>query len=164
MTGVQTCALPISCGTTYHYRAFATTIDGTGYSDDATFTTSDCSEEVEEGQQSTPVVISTGTYVGRKSLPKTPSKVNGAHDEDKKGNNISCTPFTTLMKIGSKQGEVSKLQQTLNTLGFNTGPVDGWFGNLTNTGVKAFQASQSIDADGIVGPVTRGKLNGFCGN
>lgn len=75
---------------------------------------------------------------------------------------ISCVPIANLMKLGSRQGEVSKLQQTLNSLGFNVGPVDGWFGNLTNSGVKAFQASQNIDDDGIVGPITRSKLNQYC--
>lgn len=33
---------PISCGTLYHYRAFATNTDGTGYGADETFTTSAC--------------------------------------------------------------------------------------------------------------------------
>lgn len=32
----------LSCGTTYHYRAFATNGDGTGYGSDSTFTTSSC--------------------------------------------------------------------------------------------------------------------------
>ena len=32
----------LTCGTTYHYRAYATNADGTSYGDDATFTTSAC--------------------------------------------------------------------------------------------------------------------------
>ncbi len=32
----------LTCGTTYHYRAFATNIDGTSYGDDATFDTFGC--------------------------------------------------------------------------------------------------------------------------
>ncbi len=36
----------LSCGTTYHYRAFATSDDGTGYGSDETFTTLACSASI----------------------------------------------------------------------------------------------------------------------
>jgi DNA-binding beta-propeller fold protein YncE len=36
---------PLSCATTYHYRAYATNVDGTGYGADETFTTSACGNQ-----------------------------------------------------------------------------------------------------------------------
>lgn len=74
-------------------------------------------------------------------------------------NSEICTIFITPMKKGSKFGEVSKLQTELNTLGFNSGTVDGLFGSITDTAVKAFQKSKNLIADGIVGPITRASLN-----
>ncbi|MFZ4573572.1 MAG: PGRP and LysM peptidoglycan-binding domain-containing protein [Phycisphaerales bacterium] len=53
---------------------------------------------------------------------------------------------------------VSGLQQRLNNLGFNPGPIDGIQGPLTTGAVKAFQAAFGLGVDGIVGPQTRGKL------
>jgi hypothetical protein len=70
--------------------------------------------------------------------------------------------FTTLMKKGSKFGEVSKLQEVLNALKFNSGVADGLFGPVTDMAVKAFQTANSLDSDGIVGPITRGVLNLKC--
>jgi peptidoglycan hydrolase-like protein with peptidoglycan-binding domain len=66
------------------------------------------------------------------------------------------------MKRGSKQGEVSRLQETLNKLNFNTGIVDGWFGPITHKGVQMFQTANTLAPDGIVGPLTRGVLNNKC--
>ena len=71
----------------------------------------------------------------------------------------SCHIFVTNMKIGSKFGEVVELQKTLNANGFNSGITDGLFGPMTNTAVKAFQVSNGLVSDGIVGPITRAKLN-----
>lgn len=70
-----------------------------------------------------------------------------------------CYVFTTLMKVGSKYGEVMNLQQKLNSSGFDSGVADGWFGSLTLAAVKKFQAANSLVSDGIVGPLTRAKLN-----
>lgn len=50
------------------------------------------------------------------------------------------------------------LQQALAARGFDPGPVDGVNGPLTLRAVRAFQRSVGLDADGIVGPLTRGKL------
>jgi peptidoglycan hydrolase-like protein with peptidoglycan-binding domain len=42
----------------------------------------------------------------------------------------------------------------LQSKGFNPGPLDGIFGQKTNTAVKHFQGSKGLVADGIVGPLT----------
>lgn len=70
-----------------------------------------------------------------------------------------CHVFTTNMKMGSKMGEVAELQNYLNANGFNSGLSDGWFGKLTLSAMKNFQTSKGLLSDGIVGPMTRAKLN-----
>ena len=51
------------------------------------------------------------------------------------------------------------LQTALNDHGANLA-VDGVFGKRTNAAVKDYQASQGLLVDGVVGPDTRGALNG----
>jgi M6 family metalloprotease-like protein len=54
---------------------------------------------------------------------------------------------------------VKTLQCILNSVGANpTLQVDGNFGTKTETAVKAFQKSQKLTQDGIVGPTTWGEL------
>ncbi|MDQ5901558.1 MAG: hypothetical protein QG580_273 [Patescibacteria group bacterium] len=77
-------------------------------------------------------------------------------------NSCNKNNLVTLMKKGSKFGEVSLLQSFLNKNGFNSGVVDGLFGSITDSAVKAFQKSNSLVSDGIVGPITRGVINSKC--
>jgi predicted chitinase len=55
---------------------------------------------------------------------------------------------------------VRKLQQRLNTLGYDTGGVDGAFGPATDAAVKRFQSDHGLVADGVVGPATTAALAG----
>lgn len=57
-------------------------------------------------------------------------------------------------RLGSKGAEVSGIQRRLKAEGLYLGPVDGDFGGGTEAAVKAFQASQGLDVDGEVGPIT----------
>jgi N-acetylmuramoyl-L-alanine amidase len=50
--------------------------------------------------------------------------------------------------------DVAELQQRLGALGFDSGRVDGIFGDNTEAGVLDFQRNAGIRADGVVGPVT----------
>lgn len=50
------------------------------------------------------------------------------------------------------------VQNALERLGFDPGKIDGKNGPNTQKAVRAFQASASIDIDGIVGPRTRQAL------
>lgn len=45
--------------------------------------------------------------------------------------------------------EIAKLQSTLNSLGFNTGVVDGIYGPNTRAGIIAFQSARGLKADGL---------------
>jgi hypothetical protein len=60
----------------------------------------------------------------------------------------------------SRGTDVTRLQQALTSRGFNPRGVDGAFGNNTRAAVIAFQRSQGLTADGIVGPDTSERLFG----
>lgn len=50
--------------------------------------------------------------------------------------------------------DVALVQERLVRLGYDPGPIDGIFGNLTATGVKAFQERNALIPDGVIGPKT----------
>jgi N-acetylmuramoyl-L-alanine amidase len=54
--------------------------------------------------------------------------------------------------------DVAELQQRLCTLGFDTGRVDGIFGDATSTGLCEFQRNAGLPVDGIVGGATLREL------
>lgn len=68
--------------------------------------------------------------------------------------------FSRTLAVGSSGEEVTELQNRLKSDGVYSGPVTGYFGALTEAGVKAFQAKNNLDQVGIVGPLTRQVLNG----
>lgn len=53
--------------------------------------------------------------------------------------------------------EVKWIQQALKNHGYNLA-IDGIWGNKTEEAVRAFQADNGLDVDGICGPLTRAKL------
>ena len=57
----------------------------------------------------------------------------------------------SIIKIGSTGKFVRYLQQSLTTLDYNLGSIDGIFGPKTETAVKSFQKSKGLVVDGIVG-------------
>lgn len=63
------------------------------------------------------------------------------------------------LRWGSQGSSVEQLQTALNEHGASLS-VDGKFGKLTHGAVKDFQRSHGLKIDGIVGPETRGALNG----
>jgi peptidoglycan hydrolase-like protein with peptidoglycan-binding domain len=67
-------------------------------------------------------------------------------------------PFLPLQE-GAVSPEVKQLQERLQQLGFNPGAPDGVFGSATKAAAIAFQKSQGIVADGIVGDKTWTTLN-----
>lgn len=70
------------------------------------------------------------------------------------------TGYTWNLHLGNLDPEtvMTGVQARLNNLGYNTGPVDGIQGPRTTEAIKQFQEKYSLKVDGIVGPITRGKL------
>ena len=62
--------------------------------------------------------------------------------------------MSAMLKLNSSGPDVTALQQALQKAGFNPGAIDGSFGAGTEAAVLAFQRSQGIAADGVVGPNT----------
>ncbi|BAB05014.1 peptidoglycan-binding protein [Halalkalibacterium halodurans] len=64
-------------------------------------------------------------------------------------------PFPgTLIGTGSRGEQVVKVQQRLNSLGYNAGVADGIFGQGTRQAVINFQSDYFLSPDGIVGELT----------
>ena len=62
----------------------------------------------------------------------------------------------TVLKKGSKGDQVKAVQRMLYALGYNLGkkPVDGDFGEKTDSAVRAYQKLHDLTVDGIVGEKT----------
>ena len=54
--------------------------------------------------------------------------------------------------------DVAEVQQRLCALGFDTGRVDGIFGDATATALREFQENSALPVDGILGPETLREL------
>lgn len=72
---------------------------------------------------------------------------------------VSAFNFTNNLNIGSQGDDVTELQNRLTQEGVYSGPITGYFGQLTFAGVKAYQAKHGISQVGTVGPMTRAQLN-----
>jgi peptidoglycan hydrolase-like protein with peptidoglycan-binding domain len=75
----------------------------------------------------------------------------------------STTPATkrsnaNYLSKGDEGENVRVLQERLRLAGFYYGNATGIFGPITEEAVKRFQNAYKLDADGIVGPATLGKL------
>jgi len=56
-------------------------------------------------------------------------------------------------RAGDSGANVFSIQHLLNARGYAV-PVDGYFGNITDSNVRSFQSSRGLTSDGIVGPAT----------
>ena len=64
-----------------------------------------------------------------------------------------------LRKSSGYNESVVSLQKDLTAMGYSTNGVDGYFGDDTKAAVTAFQNAYGLDADGIAGSKTLGKIN-----
>ena len=75
---------------------------------------------------------------------------------------MACLPTLSIRDARpeeeGRRATVEELQERLNTLGFYSGAVDGWFGEKTEAAVKQFQRARGLAVDGITGPHTWGAL------
>ena len=62
------------------------------------------------------------------------------------------------LRIGSRGADVLALERRLAGLHYDVGRVDSVFDNSTFHGVIAFQKVNGLGRDGVVGPITRGRL------
>lgn len=65
---------------------------------------------------------------------------------------------TRALKKGCTGEDVKWLQQRLNTIDDAGLSVDGSFGPVTESAVRAYQLKHGLSPDGIVGPLTRARL------
>lgn len=68
--------------------------------------------------------------------------------------------FAKNLNLGSRGDDVTELQNRLTREGVYSGPVTGYFGEMTLKAVTAYQAKTGVFTTGVVGPLTRAKLNG----
>ncbi|MEM8716210.1 MAG: peptidoglycan-binding domain-containing protein [Cyanobacteria bacterium P01_A01_bin.3] len=71
----------------------------------------------------------------------------------------SATVKTQLLELatlqfGDRGKEVEDLQQTLNSLGYDCGEIDGCYGDRTRAAVADVQRHFGLDVDGIFNPAT----------
>jgi len=62
--------------------------------------------------------------------------------------------MSAILHLNSSGPDVNALQQALQAAGFSPGAIDGSFGPGTEAAVIAFQHSNGLAADGVVGPKT----------
>lgn len=151
----------LTCGTTYHYQAFATNYIGTATTSDSTFTTLDCSAVSSGGGSSSG---------SRASAPKVPITFFVPSAPTTQPSNLNQTPssllaqFSRNLTVGSSGLDVQTLQKYLNAKGFTvalTGPGSpgnetSFFGALTRAALARFQKANNISpAVGYFGPITR---------
>ncbi|WP_084077693.1 peptidoglycan-binding protein [Ureibacillus massiliensis] len=68
------------------------------------------------------------------------------------------------LKTGSSGAKVTALQNTLKSLGYYKGPVNGIYNTSTKYAVGDFQRAYGFKADGIAGPVTLAKIDEITAN
>ncbi len=88
--------------------------------------------------------------------PATKAAINAAYSGSSSGGSSTAT-----LSIGSYGADVKDMQRKLIALGYSCGSAgaDGDFGQGTYNAVCAFQRANGLDVDGIIGPMTRSKIN-----
>jgi len=67
--------------------------------------------------------------------------------------------FPRQLAVGASGNDVTELQKRLTSEGVYSGPVTGYFGNLTKEAVRNYQKLNNIRNTGNVGPLTIAALN-----
>jgi peptidoglycan hydrolase-like protein with peptidoglycan-binding domain len=67
--------------------------------------------------------------------------------------------FNNNLRIGDRSQDVANLQNRLKEEGFYTGLIGGYFGELTQSALMAYQKSVGLPATGVMDQVVRARLN-----
>jgi peptidoglycan hydrolase-like protein with peptidoglycan-binding domain len=70
----------------------------------------------------------------------------------------TTVPEEGLLQSGSVGSRTKALQESLQAMGYDPGPVDGKFGLRTTQAVWAFQALHGLAKDGVVGAWTEAAI------
>jgi|UPI000360EE89 peptidoglycan hydrolase-like protein with peptidoglycan-binding domain len=65
---------------------------------------------------------------------------------------------TLVLRVGSKGPAVKQLQEALQKQGYYKGPINGIFNPQVRSAVIAFQKSEHLTPDGVVGPKTQAAM------
>ncbi len=84
-------------------------------------------------------------------------------DVDPNGNPTECITLNNNLRYQTRDsavgGEVSTLQDFLQSQGFLSTEPTGYFGLITFKAVKDFQSANGVQPTGYVGPITRAKIH-----
>lgn len=69
--------------------------------------------------------------------------------------------YVEILRLGSRGAAVKLIQSLLIRIGYDPGPVDGIFGQVTREAVRVFQLDNGLVPDGVVGPATWGRFERF---
>ena len=109
------------------------------------------------------------TQTSAQTLPKTDRPVSifpqEPGDVDPGSDDTACVALTTNLRYRASDrttgGQVSLLQDFLQTKGYFNQEPSGFFGVLTLQAVKKFQKSVMLSPTGFVGSLTRAKIKGL---
>gem|GEM_PF-2273704 len=173
----------LSCGTTYHYAAYAINSAGTTTTGDSSFVTSACPSSSSNDSSSgggAPVIYSGGgggggggggssytapsiassTLVGVANCPVGfACVVNSALASSTRACQNIPGPFDGDLSLNMSGSDVLALQELLSDLDFFTASPTGYFGQVTKRSVISYQTAHKISATGFVGPLTMEALN-----
>ena len=88
-------------------------------------------------------------------------------DDDCALQHFTNNTIVQFLRFNSRDGvngnfQVAELQNFLNEIGLNAGVADGIFGSNTKLAVIAYQITEGLTPDGIVGRNTRATINAHC--
>ena len=84
---------------------------------------------------------------------------NSSNNSTNSNNAPTINNEESILKRGSSGEKVKLIQEQLRELGTYKGPITGFFGPLTEIGVKEFQRLNNLTPDGIVGKNTQVAIN-----
>ncbi len=168
-TGAYTgTATGLTCGTTYHYRAYSTNTAGTGTGSDESFTTSACPVAVTVINGAVPVWILQSMSDNLRNTNQSINESTGQQTQNTNNNQTPKFQFTKNLKYRDRNNGVLELQKFLNNNGYpisesgigSKGNETTYFGLATRSALIKYQKANNIKpAVGYFGPVTRNVVN-----